>query len=127
MAWVTGVTQVKHVDVPVQNGRRGPLIFHRECVVVQLEPHAVAEVVGCRLLVFLPEHTGAGPCGTYARYQIPDPLVSRNVRWRRSPFAWSIRYLIEPLRAYYAAYVPPKRFGAKPGPRGWRTHGEARV
>ncbi|TAK84316.1 MAG: hypothetical protein EPO20_14600 [Betaproteobacteria bacterium] len=116
MAWVTGIREVRHLRVPVQEGRHGPVVLTTTLQIVDLPPEAWRETVGCRPLIFLPPHTGAGPCGTHARVIWP---LHGNVP-SLTPLEWSVRHLIEPLRAYYERYTPPKRFGAKPGPRGRR-------
>jgi hypothetical protein len=71
-----------------------------------LNASSIAEVIGRRHMVFLPEHAGAGPCGSAVKpHQACVGL------------AWSITHLVCPLRAYYATYVPPMRLGGKTGPR----------
>lgn len=75
-------------------------------VTINLPREAIGRTVTPAYWV-LPVYTGAGPCGTYARRACAG-------------LAWSIRHLVEPLAAYYAAYVPPLRFGAKSTPRGRR-------
>lgn len=106
------ITEVKYIETPVNDDheeRRGPVITQTRRVCTDLPAHAIAGTVGCRPMIFLPLHTGAGPCGTLARRSCGRAL------------AWSIAHLVEPLAAYYATYVPPMRFGAKPGPRGRRA------
>lgn len=118
MAWVRGIREVKQVEVDCFQGkglRKGPVITRRARLITDLPSSAVVESVA-RTLVFLPEHTGAGPSGTHARFAKP------RLRWGfttpLSPFAWSIQHLVEPLRHHYATHVEPLHFGAKSGPRG---------
>lgn len=114
MAWVRGIREVRHVHIPVDEEqvglRRGPVVMKVERVITELPVRMIEQIVG-RRSVLLPLHTGAGPCGSLARGATGRSWAS----W------WSFHRLIEPIRAYYAAYVPPMRFGAKPGPRGRRT------
>lgn len=113
MSWVRGIKEVRHVHVATDGAavgmKRGPVMTKVQRTTVELPPDVIERVVGGTFL-FLPEHTGAGPCGTLARGQEG-----------RSPLAWSIKHLVEPLAAYYATYVPPMHFGAKTGPRGRRA------
>lgn len=118
MAWVKGIREVHYVDVPISENQHGPVACRKQRLVTELPSCALGGTIRVGPLVFLPVHTGAGPCGTRARYPMPDLLVARNVHWGRSPLAWSILHLVEPLQAYYAAYEPPRRFGAKDTPRG---------
>ncbi len=108
------IREVKHVTVAAdgeQPGlRRGPVMTKVERVIVDLPVRSIAQVVGFRPMIFLPTHTGAGPCGTLARRA-----------GRPGVLAWSLTHLVAPLAAYYATYEPPMRFGAKPGPRGRRA------
>lgn len=112
MAWVRGIREVRHVHTPVDEEqvghRRGPVVMKVERVITELPASAIAQIVGHRPMVLLPVHTGAGPCGTLAR----------GTSGRSWAAWWSFHRLVQPIRAYYAAYVPPMRFGAKPGPRG---------
>lgn len=112
MAWVIGIREVRQVTVEAQPEavglRRGPVLTKQERVISELPPESWARLVHFR--VALPLTSGAGVCGTSLR----GPKVG-------TALAWSIKHLVPPLRAYYAAYVPPMRFGAKPGPRGRRA------
>lgn len=107
-----GIREVSLVTVAVNGDlvgfRRGPVMTCTTRVARQLPRDTWQRLVHYR--VMLPEIRGAGPCGTDARREC-KPGVLR----------WSVRNLVEPLRAYYAAYTPPMRFGAKPGPRGRRA------
>ncbi len=116
MAWVVSIREVLHVDVVVEEYRRGPVMTETKRSETIMPPGCWAQLLGAH--VELPLHEGAGPCGTLARMRIPDPLVVRHRWYGRSPLTWSVRNLVEPLRAFYATFVPPLRFGAKPGPRG---------
>lgn len=113
MGWVRGIREVRHVVVAlggVEDGHRSGPHSEERRVIIDLPPEAWQRVVRGGM-TYLPAHTGAGPCGTVGR----GPSGRGWVWW------WSIRHLINPLRAYYAAYAPPMRFGAKPGPRGRRA------
>lgn len=109
-----GIRQVMHVTVALDDEqvglRRGPVMTKIERVITDLPARAIAQVAGCRPMIFLPTNTGAGPCGTCAR----SACVS-------GALAWSLLHLVVPLAAYYAIYVPPLHFGAKTGPRGRRA------
>lgn len=116
MAWVRGIREVRY-DSVATNERHGPTMERQMRVVVDLPDRAITETLRCRSMVPLPVHRGAGPCGTYARMRLyPLPKHSSQL-----PLDWSIQHLVAPLQAYYAAYRPPMRFGAKPGPRGRRA------
>jgi len=108
------IRQVLHVTVAAEAEvvglRQGPVRTKVERQISDLPTRSIAQVVGFRPMIFLPTHTGAGPCGTHAR-RAGTPGV----------MAWSLTHLVEPLAAYYATYQPPLRFGAKPGPRGRRA------
>lgn len=111
MAWVRGIRQCVNVLVANEpHERRGPMTMRQERVCVDLSAAAIEQTVGRRIHT-LPDHRGAGPCGTLARTRSGRSYAT----W------WSVKHLIAPLAAYYAAYVPPLRFGAKPGPRGRRA------
>jgi hypothetical protein len=99
LAWVIGIKQAQMIQ-PDRDGKEA--IPPQRRVVIDLPASAIAGTVRRGPMVFLPTHTGAGPCGTHARYPYPGPLVARNAHWGRSPIAWSIKHLIEPLREYYA-------------------------
>lgn len=124
MAWVTGIREVKLVTVAREEPsgmRKGPALTREVRQVQELPPDAIAQSVA-RALVYLPTSRGAaGPCGSWARCGTP------RLRWPQqpaSPFAWSIANLIVPLNAFYAAYQPPARFGARSGRhRGLQTSG----
>jgi hypothetical protein len=114
MAWVRGIREVRHVTVAVDDEqvglRRGPVVTKVERVITELPASAIARII-CARRVVLPAYTGAGPCGTLARRTSGRSWAA----W------WSFHRLVEPIRAYYATYEPPMRFGAKPGPRGRRA------
>lgn len=128
MAWVRGIKEIRHVTVAASGGERwttsaGPVLTKIERRVIELLPRAIVETVKRRPMIFLPEHTGAGPCGTRAR----EAHVDGRVRYKGvpiafdgtlSPLAWSMEHLLAPLAAWYATYEPPLHFGAKGGPRG---------
>lgn len=116
MAWVVSIREVHNIEVVVEEYRRGPVVTETKREETILPRDCWARLLS--LKVDLPLHRGAGPCGTNARKSMNDPLVIRHRWYWRSPLTWSARNLVEPLRAFYAAYVPPMRFGAKPGPRG---------
>lgn len=98
------------VEVPIITDKRGPVVMQSKRVCVDLPPSNWLRTVVARV-VDLPMHTGAGPCGT-----------SRGAASGRSYVMWwSVHHLVAPIRAYYATYEPPMRFGAKPGPRGRRA------
>ena len=132
MAWVTGIRESRHIDIPVEEYRRGPVMHRRVRRVEPLPNGTVLEVLRrCRSLE-LPEPTGAGPCGTYARCEWQPRMIDPNKLLGQmllnaqemppmrslSPMQWSVMFLIEPLQRYFETYQPPLRFGAKPGPRG---------
>lgn len=121
MAWVRGIREVRYVTVSVEGKgvailrgehlgvRRGPILTRQERVCVELPADAVARVVHGRAMRFLPEHKGAGPCGTWTRAACGARML------------WSIEHLLAPLAEYYASYEPPIRLGAKGTPRGRRA------
>jgi len=103
VAWVIGIREVRHVKVPRALDRHGPVQYD-----VRLEVTSLPRETWTRLLHFrveLPPRRGADQRG----------LKSVAV------MSWSIEHLMLPLAAYYSSYVPPMRFGAKPGPRGRRA------
>lgn len=107
--WVIGIREVKIVEVEIEDSStHGPRMLRRQLTVIDLQPEAWVRLLHFR--VALPQHRGAGPCGTSVR----GVCTAGALRW-------SIEHLLDPLAAYYAAYVPPMRFGAKPGPRGRRA------
>lgn len=107
--WVTGIREVKRVDVPIEDAQQhGPRVLRRELTVIDLPHEAWKRLLHFR--VSLPLHRSAGPCGTSLR----GACAAGTLRW-------SIQHLVDPLALYYAAYEPPMRFGAKPGPRGRRV------
>jgi len=112
--WIRGIREVRQVTVAMDEYavgyQRGPVVTKEERVINDLPPAAWARMLGAAL-VALPLASGAGPCGTSARC----------ASGRSYAMWWSRHYLIAQLRAYYATYVPPMRFGAKPGPRGRRA------
>ena len=106
MAWVIGIREVRHVEVPRALDRHGPVQYDQ-----RLEETSLPREAWTRLLHFhvaLPQQRA--PCGTHSRGA-----------GRPGVLAWSRVYLLAPLAAYYSSYVPPMRFGAKPGPRGRRA------
>lgn len=112
---VRGIIECRREEVLVPEERRSdvgriPGVVRERRVCVQLPQHAIERTVG-RRIHHLPETKGAGPCGTHGRA----------ASGRSYAIWWSVRYLVHPIAAYYAAYVPPLRFGAKPGPRGRRA------
>lgn len=110
---ILGIRECVHelVEVEEQRGlRQGPVLKETRRRCYDLPRESIARTVGRRIHT-LPEHRGAGPCGTLARCASGRSYGT----W------WSVRNLITPLAAYYASYEPPLRFGAKPGPRGRRT------
>ena len=132
MAWVTGIRESRHVEVPIQDYRRGPVMHRRVRRVESLATETVLALLRRRGAMELPETTGAGPCGTYARAEWRPRMIDPNKLLggtllnpdelppmrSLSPMQWSVMFLIEPLQRYYETYQPPLRFGAKPGPRG---------
>jgi len=118
MAWVIGIREVKHVrpERDLRETRKGPCSAVPVRVVSNLPPDAWLLTVACRTLA-LPLHTGAGPCGTHARVT----WGQRGPLPRATPLEWAVQHLVGPLRAYYAAYEQPRRFGAKDTPRGRRA------
>ena len=126
MAWVIGIREVRHVEVQIDDTRlHGPRPRVKAMEVVDLPASAFGRTIRGGPPTFLPAHTGAGPCGTHARRERLSfhgvPILFDN---EVSPLAWSIQHLVEPLAAYYAAYEPPRRFGAKDTPRGRRCRCE---
>jgi hypothetical protein len=137
VAWVTGIREVRHVLVAADGDavgqRRGPVMTRTVRQKVDLVPGSWLRVLGEPHE--LPAASGAGPCGTLARCSWVQRLVDPNLFVSQrfvtadpypivpspTPFAWSLEHLVAPLVAYYARYVPPLRFGAKPGPRGRRV------
>ncbi len=108
--WIRAVKEVRWVTVEAdefQEYKRGPVPLREERQIVEV-PRSTWSRLVVALEVDLPLAAGAGPCGT------------RTVRasGRRWAVRWSVFNLLRPLRAYYATYEPPMRFGAKPGPRG---------
>lgn len=108
MGFIVSIREVRHVEVPVQDDRRGPVVFARRRREETLPPEAWHRLLHFR--VALPMHRSAGPCGTSVRGTSTAGAL-----------AWSIQHLIDPLAAYYATYEPPLRFGAKSTPRGRRV------
>jgi hypothetical protein len=101
MSWIIGYRTVRMVQTFERRHGRPPRPYMRRVVeylpVIELA-HAIPRAVMC-----LPERrTDTAPSS--------------------SAIAWSIRYLIEPLQAYYARYAPPLRYGLSiaPGHRGAR-------
>jgi hypothetical protein len=108
--WVVGIREVRHIDVEIETEHdHGPRATEPKRVMTDLPPESWLRLLNFR--VALPQNTGAGPCGTLARGASGGSWGS----W------WSFHHLVAPVRAYYATYEPPMRFGAKPGPRGRRT------
>lgn len=140
--WVRGIKEARIVQ-PERDGKEAIPKPVRE--VVELPASSIGRTVRGGTWV-LPLHTGAGPCGTFARAPWRQRIIDPNkvfgvatrvsyvqhsadaepVKVQRSltPLAWSVQHLLEPLAAYYAAYVPPRRFGAKDTPRGRRCRRE---
>lgn len=112
MAWVTAIREVRVVTVAANPDlvgfRKGPVMTRTRRVVREVPRASWASLMHFR--VTLPAHRGAGPCGTDARRECRPGVLK-----------WSRVYLLAPLAAYYSSYVPPMRFGAKPGPRGRRA------
>lgn len=107
MAWVVGIREVSHVEERVDGERCGSVgrfadVKTVRCRVVMIPSQAWQRLMHYRAT--LPTATGAGPCGTLARRPCASAL------------AWSILNLVEPLAAYYAAYVPARRLGTKDNP-----------
>jgi hypothetical protein len=133
-----GIRQVMHLRVEADEEllglRRGPVVTKVQRVIMDLPARAIAETMRPRPMT-LPEHTGAGPCGTFARCNWEPRLVDPNLFMGQrfvgedvlpiieapTPLAWSIRHLVEPLQHHYATHVEPMHFGAKTGPRGRRA------
>lgn len=119
MSWVIGIREVKMraPERDLRETRKGPASVVPVRVIVDLPTCALGGTIKRGGTVFLPVHTGAGPCGTNARvtWGPRSPLP------RATPLEWTVAHLLEPLRAYYAAYEPPMRFGAKSTPRGRRA------
>lgn len=138
MMWVRGIKEARIVQ-PEREGKEA--IPEPVRMVFDLPASSISRTVRTGTWV-LPLHTGAGPCGTLARAPWRQRMIDPNrvfgtatlvsyiqqshdaepMRVQRSltPLAWSIQHLVEPLAAYYAAYEPPRRFGAKDTPRGRR-------
>lgn len=97
-----GIREVRHVEVPRALDRHGPVQYD-----LRLEETSLPREAWMRLLHFhveLPARRGALKGGAGL-----------------AVMSWSIEHLMLPLAAYYSTYVPPMRFGAKPGPRGRRA------
>lgn len=107
------IRQVMHVEVelPVYGVRKGPALTRVERRVMEVAPS-----VARRDPVELPAHTGAGPCGTFARCKPRLRLVKGAMPL--SPLAWAVEYIVPALRFYYGTYRPTVRLGARTGPRG---------
>lgn len=100
-------------------------------VVEDMGLDALARVLAGRALVYLPDATGAGPCGTLARRawtpRMIDPEKLLGQRQLNavpmppmrslSPMAWSVQHLVPQLQHYYATRPVPKKpkLGAKHG------------
>jgi hypothetical protein len=112
MAWVLGIKEARIVQ-PEREGKSAIPKPVRQ--IVDLSASAISRTVTPGDCV-LPDHTGAGPCGTLARAEAVDarvrfhgmPIIFDGML---SPLAWSITHLVVPLRAYYAVYEAPVRFG----------------
>lgn len=99
MGTVVALREIAHEDVPLHEGRHGPVVTER----IRRERAHPPSAWGSLL---------ARP------RELPE--VGR-VAWQRcgvKVLAWSCERLLWPLREYYATYRPPLRFGAKTGPRG---------
>lgn len=109
--WVVRIRQVTTETVAADGTlvgmRRGPVVTTEVRRYEDLLPEVWHRVLAPP--TDLPLHTRAGPCGTLSR----RPIYGGGWAMR-----WCTLYLVAPLRAYYSAYEPPMRFGAKPGPRG---------
>lgn len=121
MAWVRGIKEARIVQ-PEREGKDA--IPEPVRMIFDLPPSAISGTVRGGSWV-LPLHTGAGPCGTSIKGAPCSSLIHRfaivpGVARRGSPLAWSLVHLWPKLVAYYAAYEPPRRFGAKDTPRGRR-------
>lgn len=103
MAWVRGIKEAR-MHQPERDGRNAIPKPYR--VVVDLPSTCLGGTIRRGPYIFLPVHTGAGPCGTRARRAAPPSLM-----------AWSIRHLVEPLQHYYATRPPETKpkLGAKHG------------
>jgi len=115
--WIRGIREVIQVTVPEDENKvgvqRGPVVMKTERVITDLPPSVWARTLAVPFgaEVDLPLASGAGPCGTSLR-------CARRGWWA---LRWTRWHLMGPLRDYYATYEPPRRFGAKPGPRGRRV------
>ena len=113
--WIRGIREVRQVTVPEDEDlvgvQRGPVVTKEQRIITDLPASMWARTLAHQFAVELPIARGAGPCGT--------SLAGPTGGWWA--MRWSRLHLVAPLRRYYATYVPPMRFGAKPGPRGRRA------
>lgn len=118
MAWVTGIKQAQMIQPEAEREGEGRQAMGRQAtpepvrVITELPSIAWAGAIRRGPMIFLPVHTGAGPCGTHARgARGRAPVIFRGVPIYGlycSPLAWSIRHLIAPLQAYYAEQNRPR-------------------
>lgn len=112
MAWITRIRECRMVDafLPQEKERQGdvgrnPGVVRMRRVCMLIHKSSIARTIGRERR--LPEHRGAGPCGTLARCSTAGAM------------AWSVTHLVGPLVDYYATYVPPRFvLGASQRPRG---------
>lgn len=94
-------------------------------VIEELSLAQLARMLAGRVVLFLPTHTGAGPCGTLGRREIPTvPERCTAASGSASPIAWSVEHLIPPLQAYYEEKNRPlSKFSRAGIPHGARHGG----
>lgn len=102
MAWVTGIKQVTTFQ-PERDGKQA--IPKPQRIAVDLQSSCVGGTIRSGPLIFLPVHTGAGPCGTRARvtWGPGKPLPGT-----MTPLEWSVKNLVEPLQVWYAEQNRPR-------------------
>lgn len=115
MAWVTGIKQATTFQ-PERDGKQA--IPKPQRIAVDLPSSCIGGTISSGPLVFLPVHTGAGPCGAHARRASAPGVI-----------AWSIAHLIKPVSMWYAVQNRPRDplsragclIGAKSGGGNGRT------
>lgn len=130
-AWVTAARQVRLIEVPVSDYRRGPVAHVKRLQVTEMREPEIREAVRRAPVVDLPETTGAGPCGSHARLEwVPRMIDPNKLLGPRSqthdappmrnltPMQWSVVFLLEPMQRYFATYEQPVTRAPKSGPRG---------
>lgn len=125
--WCVGFREVLYIQPP-RVGKAAIPAPRR--VAADLGLALLQRVLAGRSPVFLPEHRGAGPCGSLGRYRGPGTHAVQHYAYADgsikagSSLTWSVRHLVEPLQREYAALpratgrpggIPGLALGAKSG------------